>query len=88
MTTDDGGPGATAAGGAGNAGGGASGDGTLVIRTWFEPGREPGFRARIMFGQAVAGQNSVATADPDEVLQVVRQWLEAQHAGRDTRQRS
>lgn len=57
---------------------GAAAGGTLVIRTWFEPGREPGFRARIIYSQAAGGQSSVAASDREEVLEVVRQWLEAQ----------
>ncbi|WP_258803140.1 hypothetical protein [Pseudarthrobacter sp. NS4] len=64
--------------------GGAAAGGTLVIRTWFELGREPGFRARITYSHPAGRQNSVAAGDPNEVLEVVRQWLEAQHADRDT----
>ena len=53
--------------------------GTLVIRTWHEPGQTPGFRARVTYSQAQGDEPStVATADPDEVLSVVRQWLSAQ----------
>ena len=50
--------------------------GTLVIRTWHEPNQTPGFRARITYSKAPDDEPStVATADPDEVLSVVRQWL-------------
>ena len=53
--------------------------GTLVIRTWHEPDQTPGFRARITYSKAPDDEPStVATADPDEVLSVVRQWLSAQ----------
>ena len=53
--------------------------GTLVIRTWHEPGQTPGFRARIIYSQAPGDEPStVSTADPDKVLSVVRQWLSAQ----------
>jgi hypothetical protein len=52
--------------------------GTLVIRTWHEPDQTPGFRARVTYSQALGDEPStVATADPDEVLSVVRQWLSA-----------
>lgn len=50
--------------------------GTLVIRTWNEPDQEPGFRARITFSQAPGVEpSSVGSADPDEVLSIVRRWL-------------
>ena len=53
--------------------------GTQVIRTWHEPDQTPGFRARITYSQAPGGEpGTVATADQDEVLSVVRQWLTAQ----------
>lgn len=53
--------------------------GTLVIRTWHEPDQTPGFRARIIYSQAPDDESTtVSTADKDEVLGVVRQWLFAQ----------
>lgn len=53
--------------------------GTLVIRTWHEPDQTPGFRARIIYNQAPDDEPStVTTADQDEALSVVRQWLFAQ----------
>jgi hypothetical protein len=53
--------------------------GTLVIRTWYEPDQVSGFRARVMYGQGPDGEaNTAATADPDEVLSIVREWLSAQ----------
>jgi hypothetical protein len=56
-----------------------TGMGTLVIRTWHEPDQAPGFRARIIYSRAPADEpNTVSTADKDEVLRVVRQWLFAQ----------
>lgn len=55
--------------------------GTLVIRTWHEPDQTTGFRARIIYSQAPGNEPStVSTADKDEVLSVVRQWLFAQTA--------
>ncbi|CAH0272360.1 hypothetical protein SRABI26_03700 [Arthrobacter sp. Bi26] len=53
--------------------------GTLVVRTWHEPDQTPSFRARVTFSQAPGGEPiTVSTADPDEVLSVVRGWLFAQ----------
>lgn len=53
--------------------------GFMVIRTWHEPGHPQGFRARITFGQTPSStQRTVATADPAEVLSVVKRWLAAQ----------
>lgn len=53
--------------------------GTLVIRTWYEPDQVPGFRARVTYGQTPGNEpNTVSTADPDEVLNVVRKWLFSQ----------
>ncbi|RKR13711.1 hypothetical protein [Arthrobacter oryzae] len=50
--------------------------GTLVIRTWHEPDQTPDFRARISYSQAPGDEpTTVSTANPDEVLSVVRQWL-------------
>lgn len=50
--------------------------GTLVIRTWDEPDQVPGFRARLIYGHAPDdAPHTVATADPEEVLRLVRQWL-------------
>ena len=53
--------------------------GTLVIRTWHEPDHTQGFRARIIYSQAPGDEpTTVSTADQEEVLSVVRQWLFAQ----------
>lgn len=53
--------------------------GTMIIRTWYEPGHPPGFRARITYGQTPGMEPSAAyTADPAEVLRVVQEWLAAQ----------
>lgn len=49
--------------------------GTLVIRTWWEPDHVHGFRARVTSQLPEAGQATVTTADPEEVLAVVRRWL-------------
>jgi hypothetical protein len=49
---------------------------TLVIRTWNEPNQKSGFRARITYIQHPGDQpTTVSTADPEEVVSVVRQWL-------------
>lgn len=53
--------------------------GTLVIRTWNEPGRAPGFRARLTYSQFPTSQpKTVYKDDADEVLREVRQWLLSQ----------
>lgn len=57
--------------------------GTLVIRTWCEPDQVPSFRARITYSQEPDDPNTVAAADPDEALSVVRQWLFAQPGSPD-----
>lgn len=59
--------------------------GTLVIRTWHEhPAQLSGFRARITFGPALGNEHTtVSTADPDQVLRVVQQWLLTQTAAPD-----
>ncbi|HEY9356637.1 MAG TPA: hypothetical protein VIQ52_10070 [Arthrobacter sp.] len=49
--------------------------GTLVIRTWWEPDHVQGFRARVTSQLPESGQTTVTTADPEEVLAVVRRWL-------------
>jgi hypothetical protein len=60
-------------------------DGTLVISTWSEPNQPQGFRARLVFRQGRAAQpSSIPSADPEEVLDIVRRWLYAQ-AGSPTR---
>jgi hypothetical protein len=53
----------------------------LVIRTWNEPDQAPGFRARLTYSQAPdEDPRTISTADPDEVLRLVRQWLNARSA--------
>jgi hypothetical protein len=56
--------------------------GTLVIRTWHEHHDQiSGFRARITFGPALGTEHTtVSTADPNQVLRVVQQWLLTQTA--------
>ncbi|MCP9000337.1 hypothetical protein NFC73_11440 [Pseudarthrobacter sp. RMG13] len=69
------------AGASDEAGGGAEMEflGTLVIRTWAEQETQRGFRARISISQDPRDEpNIIATADPDEVLDIVRRWLSAQ----------
>jgi hypothetical protein len=53
--------------------------GTLVIRTWYDSAQPPGFRARLTYSQDLDDEPvTVATADPDEVVIVVRNWLMTQ----------
>jgi len=50
--------------------------GTLVIRTWNEPDQTPGFRARLTYSHSPGVKpKTVYTADPEEVVSFVRQWL-------------
>jgi hypothetical protein len=52
---------------------------TLVIRTWHEPDQTPTFRSRVTYSETPSGEPStISTADPDEVLSVVQQWLAGQ----------
>ena len=54
-------------------------DGTLVISAWNEPNQPHGFRARLLLRQRQdAHPTLIASADPEEVLDVVRRWLFAQ----------
>jgi len=52
--------------------------GVLVVRVWVEVHPEQGLRARITeTNDIVAGrQRSVAVASVDEVVEIVRAWLE------------
>jgi hypothetical protein len=53
--------------------------GLLVIRTWHDPWHPQGFLARITYGQSPgSNQTTLATADPAEVLELVKRWLAAQ----------
>lgn len=52
---------------------------TMIIRRWQEPDHPRGFRARIIYGQTPGiARSTVSTADPNEVLRVVQEWLAAQ----------
>lgn len=52
---------------------------TIVIRAWHEPGHPQGFRARITYGEPPgSGPSTIVTADPAEVLRVVKNWLGSQ----------
>ncbi|SEQ79143.1 hypothetical protein SAMN05444745_11116 [Arthrobacter sp. OV608] len=52
---------------------------TMIIRTWYEPSHDQGFRARITYSKTLDNsQNTVTTADSAEVLRVVQQWLSIQ----------
>lgn len=56
--------------------------GTLVVSTWHERGAQGGgFRARITYGgTSAAERTTVSTADAEQALRVVQQWLLAQAA--------
>jgi hypothetical protein len=49
---------------------------TLVIRSWEQHDHDGGFRARLTY-DADQGDSpkTFATADPEEALNLVRQWL-------------
>ncbi|VXB26449.1 hypothetical protein ARTHRO9AX_150041 [Arthrobacter sp. 9AX] len=50
--------------------------GTMVIRTWNEPHRTPGFRARMTYSHSpTAEPETTYTVDPEEVVDTVRRWL-------------
>jgi hypothetical protein len=50
--------------------------GLMAISTWHETVHPQGFRARISYGQSPdTGPSTLATADPAEILRVVREWL-------------
>ncbi|MFF1253459.1 hypothetical protein ACFVYC_13290 [Pseudarthrobacter sp. NPDC058329] len=56
--------------------------GTLVIRTWNEPDQTPPFRARVTYSHSASAEpKTVYTADPLEVVGLVRQWLTSQSEG-------
>ena len=47
----------------------------LVVRAWFECGRAPNFRARILGVHRDDPFASQMATTPDKVLQIVRTWL-------------
>ena len=53
-----------------------SGEGTMVIRAWTEPGHERGFRARLTFSTVATSEASMVVAtSEEEVIAAVRAWL-------------
>ena len=59
--------------------------GTLVIRTWGGSQQEPAFRARVVYSQGPDGEPTmVTTADPVEILSIVREWLSTQAGSPDS----
>jgi hypothetical protein len=50
----------------------------LVVRVWLEAGDGPGLRARITRSLDLAkrDESAAAAASPDEVLAIVRAWLD------------
>jgi len=53
-----------------------SGQGTMVIRAWTEPGHERGFRARLTFSTDATSEASMVVAtNEDDVIAAVRAWL-------------
>lgn len=60
--------------------------GTLVIRTWTEATRTSQFRARLTYSPSPSvDPTTIYTADPDEVLDLVRHWLLAQSGSPEER---
>lgn len=53
--------------------------GVLVLRMWIEPGAEDGLRARITTSDDLGSEErtSVVAADVDEILRIVRAWVDA-----------
>lgn len=51
---------------------------TMVIRVWQESTHENAFRARLTMSDAGGIDTSIVSADADEVLAAVRDWLAAQ----------
>jgi hypothetical protein len=52
--------------------------GIMVIRVWTEAGAANGFRARLTFGRPEGEETrSVVSADVDDVVESVREWLSA-----------
>jgi hypothetical protein len=59
--------------------------GTLVIRTWSGSQQTPAFLARVTYSQGHDGEPSmVTTADPVEILSIVREWLSTQMGSPDS----
>jgi hypothetical protein len=53
-----------------------SGQGTMVIRAWTEPGHEHGFRARLTFSTDATSDASIVLATNEaEVIAAVQAWL-------------
>lgn len=59
---------------------------TMVIRVWYESANETGFRARLVYGDRPSeGPTSTVTADPNAVVDTVREWLSRLPAALDAR---
>lgn len=59
--------------------------GTLVIRTWSGSHQTPAFLARVTYSQGHDGEPIlVTTADPVEILSIVREWLSTQTGSPDS----
>lgn len=55
----------------------ADNEGTMVIRAWVEPGHDT-LRARLISSYPGSSQEAVqAVGSANEILQAVRQWLDA-----------
>jgi hypothetical protein len=53
--------------------------GTLVIRKWTEPHQVEGFRARLTYSDELEDEpKTFSSADPNEILAIVGEWLLAQ----------
>ena len=55
--------------------GGAAKDSVLVVRVWFEPNQDPGFRARLLAGDLADPQAIGTMTSPGLVVEAVRRWL-------------
>ena len=51
---------------------------TMVIRVWQESAHDNAFRARLTMSDDGGVDSSIVSADPEEVLAAVRDWLAAQ----------
>ncbi|MGH3440048.1 MAG: hypothetical protein ACREQ5_01325 [Candidatus Dormibacteria bacterium] len=50
---------------------------SLIVRTWFDRGNSPAFRARILGVRLDDPTASQVATSPDEVVKIVRSWLDA-----------
>ena len=52
--------------------------GVVVVRIWLEPGHDDGLRARVTATDlATNRETSAAAASVDEIVRIVRAWIES-----------